>query len=428
MKQNNPQENTKKIKNNKKLQVKFPKKKETLISLHKGKKFLFDTSKKKKIFSKYKNKLKKKIFDIRRNYRYRKELHGLYKLSRQFNMPLKRKDFDFLLYYRKLMRKKIIPLRWPIYRISNELPKEYTPKQYYLKRKHWRILFGYKIRLIKIYHNSCSKWYMKLLLSHAPLFKQRMREFKRFFPRLKKRYLFKKRVKPEDQKKYYIQQKFNKKFKLFKLSVKKNNYDKYQYQLKLLQNQFIKYLQLTKYFYKQLVIFYKQFSFWSHYEKFFLILQQRIVVILHKLRYFSPFFIVLSVYYKILKAGLISVNGKYITSPYNCVWVNDNISVAYKLYCFEWMMYIKFNQVKYRRWNGSRRKKFFTPKNFQPYIFINVGKYASLYKSWAFSSKRINVTILIELLTKFWRKKLLPRAYNYINLQIISELLPYKSY
>lgn len=366
-------------------------------------------------------------FDIRRNKKYCIQLKTLFTLSKTLKIPITRHDFQFFFYYKKLMTKKIIPLKWPIYKLPWTMPKEYLLKTYYLQRKRWKILFYNKIRLIRIYHWSCVKWYMKKFYYNSVMYKRAFMILTSRLAQIKVRYLKKKKIKPIDQKKEYLNQKFNKKFKLFKNNIKYKKYAQYKYQLKLLQNQFILHLQITPYFYKQLAFYYKQCNFCSNYEKFFYILWHRIVVILHKLRYFSSYYITISIYYKVLKSGLILVNGRIIRNPYSCVWLNDTISVAYKLYCFEWIIYRQYILLKKRLWIATQ-KAFIKKTLYKPYILKNIGKFIIYRKPWVYSSRRVPSSIVINGLGKFWRKKLFPRFYNYLNLQIISELLTYQHY
>jgi hypothetical protein len=373
------------------------------------------------------NMFRNAVFDIRRNRKYSTQLKTLFLLSKSLKIPLNSSDFKFVYYYKNLMTKKILPLRWPIYRVPMDMPQEYLAKQKYMQRKRWKILFYNKIRLVRIYHWSCMKWSMKKLFFNAPAYKSALLFFKNKLHRIRLRYVKKKKIKPVDQKKEYINQKFNKKFKLFKMHAKQKKYTHYQYQLKLLQSQFLIYLQLTPYFYKQLFIFYKQFGFYSNYEKFFYSLWHRLVIILHKLRYFSPYYVSLSIYYKVLKCGFVLVNGRRVVSIYSCVWLNDSISIGYKLYCFEWIIYRQYVLLKKRLW-AATRKAFIKKTLYKPYIMKNIGRFMIYRKPWVVSSKRVPSSIIISSLGKFWQKKIFPRFYNYLNLQIVSETLLERSY
>lgn len=365
---------------------------------------------------------KQVVFDPRRNWKYSNQLKKVLSLASALKMPLRPKDFQFIYYYKKLMKKNFIPIKWPVYRVPMDMPKEYLTKQKAFLRRQWMVLFYNKIQLVRIYHWSCVKWSMRKVFFDAIAYKKALVLFQKKMQHVRIRYRKKKRIKPVDQKKEYINQKFNKKFKLFKLNAKQKKYTKYQYQLKLLQNQFLLYLKLTPYFYKQLLNYYKQFSFCSHYEKFFYGLWHRLVIILHKLRYFSPYYVSLVVYTKVLKSGLVLVNGRVVTNIYNCIWLNDNISVAYKLYCFEWLIYKQYVLLKKREW-AATRKAFVKKTVYKPYIIQNIGRFLIYKRPWVFSSKRVPSSIIVNNLGKFWQKKIFPRFYNYLNLQIVSELL-----
>jgi hypothetical protein len=121
------------------------------------------------------------------------------------------------------------------------------------------------------------------------------------------------------------------------------------------------------------------------------------------------------------------VNGRRVVSIYSCVWLNDSISIGYKLYCFEWIIYRQYILLKKRLW-AATRKAFIKKTLYKPYIMKNVGRFMIYRKPWVFSSKRVPSSIIISSLGKFWQKKLFPRFYNYLNLQIVSEILLERSY
>jgi hypothetical protein len=135
----------------------------------------------------------KVVFDIRRNRKYATQLKTLFLLSKSLKIPLSSSDFKFIYYYKNLMTKKILPLRWPIYRVPMDMPQEYLAKQKYMQRKRWKILFYNKVRLVRIYHWSCMKWSMKKLFFNAPTYKNALLFFRNKLHRIRFRYVKKKK-------------------------------------------------------------------------------------------------------------------------------------------------------------------------------------------------------------------------------------------
>ena len=307
------------------------------------------------------------------------------------------------------------------------MPRELTLKKKYKKRKQWKNLFFQKLKLLRIYHRVCSSWFKKMLHFDQPIIKQAMRYFRKTIHIEKYRYTPLRRKKPPEQKKPYFMHKFNKKFRLFKKLKRYKTYVKYQYQLKLLQKHFVDYLKTSVYLYKQLKNFYTRFGFWSRYEKFFYVMHHRVVIILKKLRYFSIFTTAIATCIKLIYGGAVLINGKKIRNLYSCIWINDNIGISYRLYYFEWYTHRYYKLLKTRKWDAVLDP--FAKKTLYKPLLVSRIKRKKLRMRrliWCICSRYIPTSIIIRPVSAKWQRSLMPRVYNFVNLQIISEFLPYR--
>jgi hypothetical protein len=129
---------------------------------------------------------------------------------------------------------------------------------------------------------------------------------------------------------------------------------------------------MRKYYLKKLYSFYNTYSFLNKYEKFFLCIQQRILLIVKRLQYLSKYQENIKRYRNYIKYGFILINLINVKSFYFIVLLLDLVSICYRIYCFEWWYYYELSLLfyKYKKnsplWNGMQYKKKLL--NFSPYI------------------------------------------------------------